>query len=455
MTCALAGVGFVPAFSQENRPNILLFIADDWSPHARVYGDTTARMPAVDYVSNHGITFNNAFCAAPTSTASRGSLLTGRYSHSLGPAGDLWSLFPKDLYTYTRALEENGYQVGYTKKGWGPGKYEDGAWADNPAGHYSDDFKKFVQLSLADGKPFCFWYGSKYPHRPYNYGSGMENGIDPRKIKVPDFLPDTWETRNDIADYYYFVERMDYELYETIGILKEYGQLSNTLIVVTGDNGMPFPRAKANLYEQGTSEPLIIMWEGHIQENTSSDELVSLVDLCPTFLEAAGIPVPESVQGQSLIPLLTEGASLNRKYIHAGRERHGYNAQPNNISYPMRSIRDGRYLLIHNLRPYLVPDDCDNGASKKVIMQDRDKEEIKPYYEMTFTVRPEWELYDLKKDPNQFNNLAGKWQYASRLKKMQKELNCWQKRTEDPRQDGKETDIFDTAPYFGKAAREQ
>ena len=169
-------------------------------------------------------------------------------------------LFPKDIKTYAWILQEHGYEVGYTQKGWGPGVYEEGAWADNPAGDYRPNFKKHVQKAQAGNKPFCYWYGSKYPHRPYPKGWGEMNGIDPNKLEVPEFLPDNAETRTDLADYYFAVERMDYELQEAIKVMKEAGELNNTLIIITGDNGMPFPRAKASLYDAGTRQPFIVMW---------------------------------------------------------------------------------------------------------------------------------------------------------------------------------------------------
>lgn len=461
-------VGNAIAQPQKNvdkeRPNLFLFIADDWSaPHAGVYGDKTVKTPAVDYVAQNGVMFTNAFCAAPTSTSSRAAVLTGRYSHALKAAGNLWSMFPKDIPTYASTLSENGYEVGYTKKGWGPGVYEEGAWADNPAGHYSDNFKKFVQNAQAENKPFCFWYGSKYPHRPYEKGKGEENGIDPTKVEIPDYLPDNMETRIDISDYYYAVERMDYELHEALRILKESGELSNTLIIITSDNGMPFPRAKASLYDSGTSMPFIAMWADKIEPGRVSKELISLTDIAPTFLEAAGIDIPQNVHGKSLLPYLLHNTPLNREFINGGRERHGYLARPNHGSYPVRSLRSGDYLLIRNIRPDRYPggdpvnpykeqggySDVDGSPTKTYMIDHKDDPDMKPFFDRTFAKRPEYELYDIKKDPSQFTNLATDKKYAKIFNQLKKKLEKWMLNSDDPRAVS-DTDIWDTYPYYGK-----
>lgn len=446
------------------RPNILLFIADDWSfPHASIYGDKTVETPSFDYVAHNGVLFMNAFTAAPTCTASRSAVLTGKYSHTTGPAGDLWGLFPKDIPTYPCMLEKAGYNVGYTKKGWGPGQYEEGAWADNPAGHYSDNFKEFVQTSQTEHKPFCFWYGSHYPHRPYQKGKGEENGIDPRKVEIPDFLPDTPDGRIDLADYYYFVERMDYQIEEVIKILREAGELNNTLIIVTSDNGMPFPRAKASNYDSGTKMPFAVMWGDKIKPGQTDDQLISLTDIAPTFLEAAGLAIPQDMQGKSLLPVLLNNEKLNRQFVNSERERHAYGARQNHGSYPVRALRSENYLLIHNVNPDrwpggdpINPDnnqrgygDVDGSPSKTYVLDNKDEKYIHPFFERSFGKRSEYELYDVKKDPFQFSNLANNSEYSATLKNLKAKLIQWMKDTEDPRSKGA-TDIWDTYPYFGK-----
>lgn len=460
-------VGSVAAQSvksaEQKHPNLFIFIADDWSPHAGAYGDKIVKTPAIDYVAQNGVLFTNAFCAAPTSTASRGATLTGKYSHALKAAGNLWSMFPKDMPTYASTLAEKGYEVGYTKKGWGPGEYEEGAWADNPAGHYSDNLKKFVQNAQSGDKPFCFWYGSKYPHRPYEKGKGEENGFNPNTLIVPDYLPDNKETRTDLSDYYYAVERMDYELEEALKILKEAGELNNTLIIVTSDHGMPFPRAKASLYDSGSHIPFIMMWADKIKPGRVSEELVSLTDVAPTFYDAAGVTIPADVHGKSLLPYLVNNEPLNREFINGGRERHGYKARANHGSYPIRTIRSGNYLLIRNLRPDRYPGgdpvnaynnergygDVDGSPTKTYMLDHKDDAAMKPFFDRTFGLRPEYELFDVKKDPDQFVNLAGDKKYAKTLKLLKEKMAKWMLNTQDPRAT-EDTDIWDTYPYYGK-----
>jgi len=324
---------------------------------------------------------------------------------------------------------------------------------------------EFVLSAQKEGKPFCFWYGSKYPHRPYNYGMGERNGIDPAKIELPGYMPDTHETRMDVADYYYFVERMDYELHETLEILRRTGELENTLIIVTSDNGMPFPRAKSSLYDAGTLMPFAVMWGSKIAPGVVCNQMVSLTDICPTFLAAAGLPIPEDVHGMNLLPVLLNHKTLKRDFVHSGRERHGYNAREGHLGYPSRSLRTGDYLLICNFKPDRFPggdpvnaynpagghSDVDGGASKSEMINKKDELDMRPFYLRAFGLRPEWELYDVNKDPNQFFNLAGDPKYVKMLASMKKNFENWQTATGDPRAGGSDTNVFDTDIYFGRA----
>src|SRR5688572_9905943 len=196
------------------QPNILLAIADDWSwPHAGAYGDPTVRTPVFDRMAREGALFTRAFAAAPSCTPSRAALLTGRYPHELEEGGVLHSFLPAKFPVYTDLLEGAGYYVGYTRKGWGPGRFEPGGRTRNPAGPVFSDFEAFLRSRPA-GQPFCFWFGSNDPHRPYEKGSGAAAGIDLRSIRVPPFLPDTPEVRGDLADYFVEVQRFDREVGE-------------------------------------------------------------------------------------------------------------------------------------------------------------------------------------------------------------------------------------------------
>ena len=467
-TTLFSALSVIPSITQAQkqvkvRPNILLVIADDMSLNAGAYGDSFAKTPNFDKVAKNVVLFTNSFCVAPTCTASRSSVLTGRYSHNLEAAGDLWSLFPKKFITYPKILEEAGYSVGYIKKGWGPGEYEEGGWADNPAGWLQDSFKEFLDHSMALNKPFCFWHGSHCPHRPYKKGIGEEFGFDPKKVPVPENLPNTEEVRRDLTDYYYYVKKFDDELGEILDILDKAKQLQNTIIIVTSDNGMPFPRSKASLYDIGTRMPFAVMWKGKIEAGKIISDQISHVDIAPTFLEAAGLPIPSDMEGLSLLSLITKGEHLKREEVHCERERHAYNSRENHGSYPSRSIRDKDYLLIKNFRPDRWPGgspinsynnaggfgDVDGSPSKEYILDHKEDIKIEPYFKMAFGLRPAVELYNLKKDPNQFKNLAQDSKYAEVVKTMENKLVKWMKNTNDPRAFG-ETDIWDTYPYFGK-----
>ena len=245
------------------QPNILIAISDDQSfPHASVYGFKAVNTPGFDRIAKEGILFNNAFSAAPGCSPSRASLLTGKHIWELEDAGSHASYFPSKFRTYTTILNEYGYFVGYTGKGWGPGKWQDSGWKINPAGEeynrikdpdvpefirntdYFENFKFF----LGDRKrkqPFCFWYGASEPHRRYKKGIGEENSINIEEVVVPGFLPDVASVRSDITDYLFEIQHFDKHLKKMIEYLEEIGELDNTLIIITSDNGMPFPRAKA------------------------------------------------------------------------------------------------------------------------------------------------------------------------------------------------------------------
>ncbi len=240
-----------PAFCQ-SQPNILFLIADDWSyPHAGVYGDPVVRTPTFDQLARQGAVFHHAYASSPSCSPSRASILTGRYPHQNDSGGNLWSEWPAQYATYVQQLERAGYFTGSTRKGWGPGDFAVSGLAHNPAGKVYDDFAAFLKERPED-KPFVFWFGSSDPHREYEASTGIQTGMKLNDVVVPGFLPDLPCVRNDILDYYYEVERFDRESGQLIQMLKESGELDNTIVVMTSDNGMPFPRAKANLYDYGT-----------------------------------------------------------------------------------------------------------------------------------------------------------------------------------------------------------
>src|SRR4051812_5689916 len=329
----------LPGAEPVARPNILYCLADDWGwPHAGAYGDRVVKTPNFDRVAREGVLFTHAFSASPSCTPSRAAMLTGQAPHRLREGGNLWGSLPKEFPVYTELLQKEGYFVGLTRKGWGPGDYEPGGYAENPAGKTYNNFQGFFSKVPKD-KPFCYWFGSHDPHREYVKGSGAKAGLKSADVQVPPWFPDTPEVRNDILDYYLAVQRFDRELGDILQLLEHAGQLENTLIVVTGDNGMPFPRCKANLYDGGTRQPLAVRWPARAKGGRTLDDFINLTDLAPTFLEAAGLKPPPQMTGRSFLGLLTGTEQPGaRDVVFVERERHA-NVRKGDVGYPSRAIR--------------------------------------------------------------------------------------------------------------------
>jgi arylsulfatase A-like enzyme len=443
----------------------LYCLADDWGwPNAGAYGDHVVRTPVFDRLAHDGVLFTHAFCAAPSCTASRAAMLTGQYPHRLEQGGNLWGFLPKKYPVYPDLLETAGYHVGITRKGWGPGSFQAGGYERNPAGPSYKSFEEFLK-SVPSGKPFCFWFGSLDPHRPYEPGSGAASGLKADAVKVPPYLPDAPEVRNDILDYYAEVERFDREVGEILDLLQRTGKLDNTLVVVSGDNGWPFPRCKANLYDGGTHQPMAVSWPARIKGGRVLDDFVNLMDLAPTFLEAAGLKPPAEMTGRSVLPLL-DGREKpgSRNAVFLERERHA-NVRKGDLSYPMRAVRTRDYLYIRNLRPDRWPagdpemyrdvgpfGDCDGGPTKQYMLDHRDDPAVKSLFGLAFDRRPAEELYDLAKDPYQMQNLAGQAKHAAAQRKLRAELDRWMAQTGDPRATS-DADPWDHYPYFGGKAK--
>lgn len=449
-------------------PNILLAIADDWGfPDAGAYGNGVVKTPTFDRLAREGVLFTHAFVSSPSCTPSRGALLTGQHFWRLGHGANLWSTLPANLPTYTDLLEAEGYYVGFTRKGWGPGKL--GERKRNPAGEKFNDFAEFLRRR-PEGKPFCFWFGSLDPHRPYDLGSGEQSGIDLAKIDLPAALPDVQQIRGDVADYYFEVQRFDREVGDLLRQLEALGELDNTIVVMTGDHGMPFPRGKGNLYDLGTHVPLAVRWpaSGGMPGRTI-DDFVSLTDLAPTFLAAAGLDAPPVMTGRSLLPLLKSdppGTVDNaRDHVVFGRERHTPAQEaPNSGGYPMRGLRTRDWLYIRNFQPDRWPagtpdyhrafltdawlGDCDNGPSKEYLWLARGMPDVAPYYARAFGKRPAEELYDLPHDADQLENVAADPRHAEVLAELAARLMEELKAAEDPRASGGGEE-FDQYPYYG------
>jgi arylsulfatase A-like enzyme len=278
--------------------------------------------------------------------------------------------------------------------------------------------------------------------------------MNPENVKVPPFFPDAPEVRNDILDYYYEIQRWDRELGEALAAIEKAGKLDNTLVVITSDNGMPFPRCKTNLYDYGTRMPLVAMWKARVKGGRVTDEFVNLADMAPTFLEAAGLKPGAAMTGRSVLPVLTGAKSSGRDHVVVGRERHT-NRREGQVGYPMRAIRTRDWLYIHNYEPSrgpagdpLVYGDIDDGPTKRYMVEHREDPKVKPLFDLACAKRPSEELYDLKKDPYQMSNVAGESSYAKPLGEMRARLKKELAATADPRETGGPAQ-WDSMPYYG------
>ncbi len=447
------------------RPNILFCLADDWAwPHAGAYGDRVVRTPNFDLLASEGVLFSHAFCAAPSCTPSRAAMLTGQAPHRLEEGGNLHGFLPRRFEVYPDLLETAGYRIGFARKGWGPGKFEAGGRPRNPAGPSFGSFDEFL-AGTPRGKPFAFWFGSQDPHRPYEAGSGLRSGMRREDVTVPPYLPDTAEVRSDILDYYFEVQRFDSDLGNMLQLLEKTGRAENTLVIVTGDNGWPFPRAKANLYDAGTRQPLAVRWPARIKGGRVLQDFISLTDLAPTFLEAAGLKPRPEMTGRSFVALL-EGRKTTgkRDAVFMERERHA-NVRKGNLGYPARAIRTREFLYIRNFRPERWPagdpelyfavgpfGDCDGSPTKDVILANRGDREMQGLFALGFEKRPREELYDLGNDPHEVRNVADRPEYAQAKRRLGEALERWMRDTKDPRAIS-DDDRWDRYPYFGEPTR--
>jgi N-sulfoglucosamine sulfohydrolase len=462
LPCAVSRAADGP--TNQPRPNILFAIADDLS-HASAYGHKFLSTPNFDRVAKQGILFNRAYTPSSKCAPSRSVIITGRNPWQLEEAANHQPYFPKKFKSVVESLGEHGYFTGFTGKGWGPGS-TGGRELTGPAFSrltvktrpasginkvdYAGNFEVFLKQKPKD-KPFFFWYGCKEPHRGYEFKSGVKNG---KKLTELDFLPkffgDDEKVKHDILDYAIEVEYYDTHLGRILKTLEASGQLDNTLVIVTSDNGMPFPRFKGHPYEHSTHLPLAIMWKGRIANpGRVCDDFVSFIDYAPTFLEAAGVTQEKSglarIQGKSLFDVFANKAK-GREILLTGRERNDI-GRPMDQGYPVRSLHQGSMVYMHNFEPTRWP--CGNPETG---YKDTDGSPTKSYtlskgagsieYDKSYAKRPAEELYDLAKDPECLNNLASSAEYAEVTKKMKARLFTELKTQGDPRMLGN-GDVFD------------
>lgn len=495
----------------DKRPNILFVINDDQSyAHTSFAGSRFVSTPGFDRVAANGIYFTNCYGGSPGSAPSRSSLVTGRHHWQNKQSGQHASSWMKEHVPFVDLLEASGYYTGFTGKGVDPFQYarsdEDSLWRKgNAAGHpfnkhryqknspsdprtakgiglinYYENFRSFLQ-QRKEGQPFYFWYGSTEPHRVYEKGSWKRNGKKLEQVDVPGFLPDTEEVRGDMLDYAVEIEWADSHLAKMLEYLDSIGELNNTIVIVTADNGMPFPRAKANCFEYGAHVPFAVSYPKGFPGKRRVDDPIGFVDIAPTILEMAGVK-PDGmlpISGRSFMNILRsekEGiVDKTKKYAYMGRERHS-SSRWRNLGYPQRAVRNQDYLFIWNVRPERWPagapqmmdkdtgelypmygigedgtfhpdrafTDVDDAPSKTFLIEHYKDTAIQPYFDLAFGKRPEFELYHIGNDPFCLDNLIGKKDYAAIEKELRQALIKELKRSEDPRTVGPDKEIFDS-----------
>jgi uncharacterized sulfatase len=534
----------VPSNAQAaaKRPNIVFCFADDWGRYASAYrkpNDNTpnavVNTPHFDRIAKEGVLFNHAFVTAPSCTPCRSSLLSGQYFYRTGRGAILQgAIWDAKIPSYPLILKANGYHIGHSHKVWSPGTpanapYGAAKYAYNMAGRRFSQFSQVVSRAknkakakeelynevkdnFADflengnrGQPFCYWFGPTNVHRKWVRGSGKKLwGIDPDSLKgkLPPFLPDVPVIREDMADYLGEVQAFDAGVGVILKSLERHGELENTIVVVSGDHGAPgFPYGKCNLYDFGVHVALAVRVGKNVSlpssiaprkgaaaksERRSTgrvvDDFVNLMDLAPTFLDAAGVKPPAVMTGRSIVPVLKSTKSglvdPTRDYVVVGRERHVASVRKGNLPYPQRAIRTKGFLYIRNFKPdrwpmgddrnitatqapsedaltnntFVTFGDMDASPTKAWIVLNRNKPGMKTFYQYAFGKRPGEELYDLRKDPHQIHNVAAEPEYAAARKRLSARLMGVLRRTRDPRVTGDGT-TFDKPPFSDPVPR--
>jgi N-sulfoglucosamine sulfohydrolase len=524
---ALLLVALAPA--AETRPNILFFFADDWGRFARIYAEhdrlaganRLLRTPNLDRLAKEGVLFRNAHVNAPSCTPCRSSLLSGQHFWRTGRGAILQgAVWDEAIPTYPLLLRDAGYHLGKSYKVWSPGSPGDAPYggqqhafekSGRAFNNFSenatdlvakgatveaartklleevrDNFRAMLAAKAAD-QPFAYWFGPTNTHRAWVRGSGQKLwGLDPDALKgkLPAFLPDVPVVREDFADYLGEVQALDAAMGVLLEELDRAGERSKTLIAVSGDHGAPgFPHGKCNLYGFGTGVSLIVAGAG-VQGGRVVDDMVTLPDLAPTFLEAGGVKPPAVMTGRSLWNVLKSDrqgqVDPTRTWVVAGRERHVEIARPDYTPYPQRALRTQDHVLIVNFKPerwplgnpyrldgadeptfdevaqttfVTLPDD-DAGPTKAWFVGARKSPEWSALFEKFYGRRPMFELYDLKSDPHEMTNVAEAPAYAAVRKEMTDRLFTILRETGDPRmlEDGK---YFETPPLAGPLPKQE
>ena len=413
--------------------NVVLFVADDHGMgDAGCYGNPVVKTPALDALAAAGTRFTHAFCTTASCSPSRSVILTGLYNHANGMYGLQHSYHHFQSFSNIKSLPVLLHEAGYRTAV--AGKYHvapeevyrfDQTLRGPSPEAMADRCKSFIAAD--PGQPFFLYFCTTEPHRPFaREGS---DPIDPAKVIVPPYLPDTPETRDELAKYYASIQRADKGLGRLMEILKQTGNWDNTLVIYISDNGAPFPGAKTTVYEPGIRLPCVIRHPG-AKQGVVCDAMITWADLTPTILDFAGaLPPKPQFHGRSFLKVLEGGSSEGWDEIYASHTFHEVT-----MYYPMRVVRTRKYKYILNLAhqlPYPFASDLWGSSTWQGVLKRGDRM-YGPRTVEAYIHRPRHELYDLEKDPWESKNLAGDPQYAEVLAELQAKLRQWQKQTGDP-----------------------
>ncbi len=427
--------------------NVLLLISDDHGPELGCYGHKVIKTPHLDRLATEGVRFTHAFATVASCSASRSVIYTGLFNHTNGQFGHQHGYNDQHTHKWVRGigalLRPRGYHTGIV------GKYHvqphsvygfDEHITKGTAGARNvTEMAKATRtfLSARGDEPFLLVVGFSDPHRARvgfgntkSYPGVSPPQYDPKDVTVPPFLPDTPEAREELADYYQAVGRMDAGVGMVLDALEATGHADDTLVLYFSDNGIAFPGAKTTLYDPGIRLPFIVRSPEQKRRGLANHAMVSYVDIVPTILDWTGAKPPKyELPGRSFLPVLEQENPKAWDTIFASHVFHEIT-----MYYPMRVIRTRHYKYIRNLAhwlPYPFASDLQESKTWQSVL----KGKASMYGARTvdaYVHRPAEELYDLDTDPNEVRNLIDDPTHAKALKDLRQRLRAFQQRTKDP-----------------------
>ena len=415
--------------SAEQGPNVVLIIGDDISPDFSVYGGPV-QTPNIDALAANGVLFDNAYATASSCSPSRSSMITGRYPHNHG-APELHMPLPAGQLVFPQRLKDAGYYNVAAGK-WHMGDvprvafdhiYDPGYRVD-PTG--AADWLSSLQ-ARPKNKPFFMWFAAYDAHRPWE-PDAEETPHNADRVVVPAGVPNTPKARQDLARYYDEVRRFDRHVGGVVKELKRQGIFEKTIIIVTSDNGRPFPRNKTSLYENGMNIPFIFHWpNGQFKVGSTSSSLVSTIDIAPTILAALGMTIPPQVQGMSVLPIARQPSLKTRQLLFGERNWHTQRGVG-------RMVRQGDYVYFKDFTPASYSFQMVNNTdpSYAELLRLKGEGTLPPEQaELFSTERAVEMLFNIVDDPQQLNNLANNIEHNQRLERLRGKLVLWQQKTGD------------------------